>query len=134
MRNMALDCPPTAAGLREIFSGGTSQIPRNLQIGSSGQCLSIGLAAGAQNVKHPRGDHGAAGNLSCVSRGQIDEVTGDVSATGHAHSAERKRFESKQDDVNTKPIPEPMANALSSCGPRERERERERDQASAKIH
>mmetsp|Transcript_15196 Transcript_15196/g.34231 ORF Transcript_15196/g.34231 Transcript_15196/m.34231 type:complete len:117 (-) Transcript_15196:178-528(-) len=30
-------------------------------------------------------------------------------------------LKAKQDDVNTKRIPEPMANALSSRGPRERE-------------
>ncbi|EJK48556.1 hypothetical protein THAOC_32636 [Thalassiosira oceanica] len=58
-------------------------------------------------------------------------AAGDVSATEHGHSAGRERFESsKQDDVNTKRIPEPMANALSSRGPRERER----DQTTAKIH
>ncbi|EJK57946.1 hypothetical protein THAOC_21970 [Thalassiosira oceanica] len=41
-----------------------------LQIGSLGQCLSIGLAAGAQNVKHPRGDHSATGNChACLEGG-----------------------------------------------------------------
>ncbi|EJK77458.1 hypothetical protein THAOC_00711, partial [Thalassiosira oceanica] len=76
-------------------SSGDPYGPSYLQIGSLGQCLSLGHAAGAQNVEHPRGDHCAAGNLSCVTGGRIDEVTGDVSAAGHGHSAGRKRFESK---------------------------------------
>ncbi|EJK53934.1 hypothetical protein THAOC_26535 [Thalassiosira oceanica] len=43
--------------------------PSYLQIGSLGQCLSIGCAAGAQNVEHPRGDHGAAGNCHACPEG-----------------------------------------------------------------
>ncbi|EJK71679.1 hypothetical protein THAOC_06857 [Thalassiosira oceanica] len=107
--------------------------PSYLQIGSLGQCLPIGHDAGAQNVEHPRGDHGAAGNLSYVSGGRIDEVyrrTQDVSATGHGHLLDENDLKAKQDDVNTKQIPEPVANALSSRGPRERER----DQTTAEIH
>ncbi|EJK55616.1 hypothetical protein THAOC_24640 [Thalassiosira oceanica] len=115
---MALDCPPTTAGFREICSGNASQIPRVMRcpnrifdnplaaenlagrhpnapsstpqclldpsspipsslgdpsygpsylkiLRSLGQCLSIGHAAGAQNIEHPRGDHCAASNCLC---------------------------------------------------------------------
>ncbi|EJK53975.1 hypothetical protein THAOC_26485, partial [Thalassiosira oceanica] len=132
-------------------SSGDPYGPSYLQIGSLGQCLSIGCAAGAQNVEHPRGDHGAAGNCHACPEGgsmklqarvgAMNRRTGqlchvwrhenvpkisvhiqDVSATGHGHSAGRKRFESKTRRREPKRIPEPMANALSSRGPRGRER------------
>ncbi|EJK64586.1 hypothetical protein THAOC_14668, partial [Thalassiosira oceanica] len=50
-------------------SSGDPYGPSYLQIGSLGKCLSIGHAAGAQNVEHPRGDHLAVGNLYLGARG-----------------------------------------------------------------
>ena len=46
---------------------------------------------------------------------------------GHGHFAGRKRFESNQDDANTKRIPEPTANALRPVA-------QERDQTTSEMH
>ena len=76
--NLALDIPTSPSSTPQCLLDPPSPIPSSsgdpsgpsyLQIGSLGQCLSIGHATGAQNVEHPRGDHGAAGNCHACPEG-----------------------------------------------------------------
>ncbi|EJK72556.1 hypothetical protein THAOC_05901, partial [Thalassiosira oceanica] len=77
--NLAVETPPTPPSSTPQCllvppspipsSSGDPCGPSYLQIGSLGQCLPIGHAAGAQNVEHPRGDHGAAGTCHACPEG-----------------------------------------------------------------
>ncbi|EJK56345.1 hypothetical protein THAOC_23791 [Thalassiosira oceanica] len=64
--------PPRPPSPIPSSSSGDQYGPSYLQIGSLGQCLPIGHSAGAQNVEHPRGDHGAAGTChACPGGGSM---------------------------------------------------------------
>ncbi|EJK54535.1 hypothetical protein THAOC_25827 [Thalassiosira oceanica] len=78
-------------------------------------------AASSRAVKVGLGNCATSGDTKTFQRYPSVHIQ-DVSATGHGHSAGRKRFESKTRRREPKRIPEPMANALSSRGPRGRER------------